>query len=113
MPEPDEKLTRPKLATSEDIPRAVEFLILFFLRWTCFGFGGIFGLLSLTAWVAGWTWWVVVPLSIFTFLTIGCGVAMRPQGKFKFDRVGPSIIVPASRSPVRSEGTSKVENPGE
>jgi hypothetical protein len=110
---PDQKTTQPTLATSDDIPRAVEFLILFFLRWTCFGFGGLLGLLTLTAWLRAWAWWVVVPLSILACVTIGCGVLMQPQGKFQFDRVGPSIIVPASRSPVRSDGTSKVENPGE
>src|SRR3954468_8284365 len=98
MPEPDKKAAQPKLATSEAIPKAVEFLILFLIRWACFGLAGAFGFLSLAAALCCWAAWIAGLLILFTGLMIACGAAIRPQGEFRFDRVGPSIIVPDSSS---------------
>jgi hypothetical protein len=96
MQEPEDRANRPSHATSEDIPRAVEFLIQFLIRWICFGLAGGFGLLSITAWARHWTWWAAIPFSVFTVMMVVCGAAIRPRGKFRFDRVGPSIVVPSS-----------------
>ncbi len=60
----DDRANRPKQATSEDIPRAVEFLILFVIRWMSCAASGIFGLVSIAGWFSHWPRWVVIPSSI-------------------------------------------------
>ena len=103
MRETDREATRQKPATSDAIPRAVEFLILTLLRWAFFCLAGVFGLLAVTAWLRHWPWWVAVALSVFLLATAVCGVAIRPRGKFRFDRVGPSVIVPTPGSNSRGD----------
>jgi hypothetical protein len=90
----------PRPASSEDIPRAVEFLINLVLRGVCFLLAGISALVALIAWFAAWSW-RSAPL-ILAFVFFAGTFAFRPRGKMVFDRVVPSVIVPKPPEPERA-----------
>lgn len=85
-----------RLATSEDIPRAVEFLILSVFGCGCLAVALVLALLSIAAWLMPWNRWLATALSALALAAVAVGLAIRPRGRFRFDRVGPSIIVPPS-----------------
>ena len=97
MHEPEREPLKPRPATSETIPRAVEFLINLILRWICFALAGAFGLFTVVAWIIGWPWWVVLPALALTLAFFACAFSIRPQGKIVFDSGGPSIVVPTQK----------------
>src|SRR5262249_20936085 len=97
MQPPSEGAKPPRPATSEDIPRAAEFLLLFLMRWALFGLAAGAGLLLIAAWTSGWPRWAIATLAAFMFAGVACGASLRPRGGFRFDRVGPCIIVPPAR----------------
>jgi len=93
-----------RLATSEDIPRAVEFLINFVIRWTLFFFSGLFGLLALVAVLRGWAWWVLIPAAALSLGSFVIAWSTKPRGRFVTDAHGPIIVVPrASGEPSGKE----------
>lgn len=106
----------PRPATSEEIPRAVEFLLLFLMRWALFGLAGVAGLLLIAALTLGWVWWVRAVLTTLTFAAMVFGASIRPRGSFRFDRAGPIIVVPttirAGNVPGRDAGEPPVEEGG-
>jgi hypothetical protein len=98
---PEQESTRPirRAATSDDIPRAVEYLIHLLLRWTCLAVAGVLGLIDVVGWLHHWTWWLVVPLLVLTMAALACGLSIRPRGRMVFDRVGASVVVPGQNPP--------------
>ncbi len=80
--------------TSDDIPRAVEFLLLSLIRWLSFGCAALFGLLSIIAWMRHWPRWISVPFMVVSVLAFLFGRINRPKGKWRFDSRGPKIEVP-------------------
>jgi hypothetical protein len=82
-------------ATSEAIPRAVEFLILLLLRWACFGLAGAAGLLAVAAWRGDWPAWAAAIPAGAGAVALAVGAAIRPRGRVRWDRDGPSVVVPS------------------
>ena len=98
MSQAEVKPTTPRPASSEDIPRAVEFLINTALRWFFFLVGAMFGLLAIASWRLGWSWWVLIPTLIFSLAAILLARTFRPRGKLVFDSHGPIVMVPGTKS---------------
>ena len=94
MHEPEMEPLKPRPATSETIPRAVEFLINLMVRWICFALAGAFSLLSLVGWLAAWPWWVGLPTLALTLAFFLCAFSIRPRGKIVYGSGGPIVIVP-------------------
>ncbi len=93
-----EEPTTPRPASSEDIPRAVEFLINTALRWFFYFVGAMFGLLALASWLKGWPWWVLTAALVLSLAAILLARTFRPRGKFIFDSHGPMVMVPRPKS---------------
>lgn len=87
-------------ATSDDIPRAVEFLLLSVIRWSSFGIAALFGFLSIIAWMWHWPQWISVLLMVASVLAFLFGRVNRPKGKWRFDSHGPMIDVPRRSNPL-------------
>ena len=87
-------------ATSDDIPRAVEFLLLSVIRWVSFSCSALFGLLSIIAWMRDWPTWISIPLMAVSVLALLFGRVSRPKGRWRFDSRGPMIEVPRNDKPL-------------
>jgi hypothetical protein len=90
----DNEQKTPRLATSQDIPRAVEYLINAFVRGVCVVAAGSFGLLALLGVLLGWSWWAMLPVSLIAVLSLLFAIRIRPRGRMAFDSKGPIIVVP-------------------
>lgn len=98
------------LATSEDIPRAIEYLIQRVLRFACYGVCGTLGMVAFAAFWHGWSWWIVIPLLVLACAALRAAISIRPRGKIIFDEHGPIIVVPRPQASTAESAGGKVHS---
>ncbi len=112
MPESDPTFRPPRLATSEDIPRAIEYLIQRVLRFAGFGISAVLGMVAFSAFWHGWSLWVVTPALTLAGMAFMAAISIRPRGEIIFDNHGPIIVVPcATPSAVNNSGDNSDQPP--
>jgi VIT1/CCC1 family predicted Fe2+/Mn2+ transporter len=91
---------QPRLGTSEDIPRAIEYLIQRVLQFVSFGTSAVLGLVAFSAFWHEWSLWIVIPVVLLACAAFLAGISIRPRVKVIFDAHGPIIVVPRPQTPV-------------
>jgi hypothetical protein len=97
-PKPNSQPPAPRLATSEDIPRAIEFLINFVFKWTFLAIASLLALVAVIAFLGAWPWFVLYPALALATGALLFSFTFKPKGKFHFDRHGPGVLVPPDKS---------------
>lgn len=91
-----------RLATSDDIPRAVEKLLQWALRLIFYFVAFVLSVLAVVGITTGWAWWVNGPLALFVVIAIGGG---RTCGG-----PCPLVFVPPEGAPPVSPGPPAKSN---
>jgi hypothetical protein len=87
---------------SDDIPRAVEYLVQLVLRWILWVLAFGFGVGALVAFIEHWPLYVGIPLAVLCVLTAIGGWAVKSSpGRLVVGRSGRDIgiLVPRDRDP--------------
>lgn len=110
MSERDPVSRQSNLATSEDIPRAIEYLIQRVLRFACYAACATLGMVAFAAFWHDWSWWVVVPLLALACAAFRAAISIRPRGKLIFDEHGPIIVVPRPQASTSESADGNVHS---
>jgi len=87
---------------TDDIPRAVEYLVQLVLRWILWGLAFGFGVGALVGFIEPWPLYVAFPLAVLSALTAIAGWAVKSSPvRLVIGRSGRDIgiLVPRDRAP--------------